>query len=141
MIYMGEDIHSLNRQDFVRQIIAKMIKAGRAVPPEMAKILRGGPLEIAEVAPVEAYINHGRWVADCPFCPGAEIVWREDATFFCLSCFNEQADFRCVPIAFPLNAGEIENILERRPVAATRNWLPHETAKALRDENRREGVN
>ena len=26
---------------------------------------------------VKAYINHGRWIADCPNCGGAEVAQKE----------------------------------------------------------------
>lgn len=140
MIQTGADIHSLNYQDFIRNLLAVMVRAGRVIPPEMIQILQGKPLEMSEMDPVLAYINHGRWIVDCPFCSGAELIFQDTVAFLCLSCFNQAVHFKSLPIAFPLNVIEIEGILEKRPMPSTRNWLPDETAKMLKDENKKMGV-
>lgn len=136
MIQTGNNIHNMNHQDFIRNILALMIKAGRAIPSQMIQVLQGKPLEMAEIAPVLAYINHGRWVADCPFCPGAELIFQDDPTFLCLSCFNQEANFKSLSIAFPLNTNKIEAILEGRPIIGGRNWEPPKTLNALIEENK-----
>lgn len=140
MIQTGTAIHQLNHQDFIRNVLAIMVKTGKIIPPRMILVMQGMQLEMAEAEPVIAYINHGRWVGDCPFCPGAELIFQDTIAFLCLSCFNEEANFKLLPIAFPLNTTEIEGILEKRPMPSTRNWLPDETARMLKDENKIMGV-
>lgn len=81
-----------------------------------------------------AYVNHGRWVADCPrpggLCLSAEwldnpaepLRWR----FQCTNC-GYGAD-----IAWPREAAGIEEVLGKRPVPQTRNWFPHDHPRAIR---------
>lgn len=97
---------------------------------------------------VPAYVNYGRWVADCPFCPGAEQVYGElqhkdripypygivDSTLHC------GYTGKTAPVVFPAHAPQIISILRRRPRARNRNWYPHESVQDLIDENRAHGV-
>lgn len=83
---------------------------------------------------VDAYVNHGRWVGDCPFCPSASMVSPDDPRFFCAECANAAVGGQYVPVAFPADVERIENELVQRPVAANRNWQPGETATDLAAE-------
>lgn len=88
---------------------------------------------------VAARLEHGRWLADCPYCGGAELVSRRQGEFFCLSCGMAENGGQAMRAVFPAAREEIEGILApRRPL--NRNWLPGETVRALRAENRRYGV-
>jgi hypothetical protein len=56
---------------------------------------------------VEAFVDHGRWLAQCPICNGAEYVDAETPIFFCCSCGN--GDVRSArPVKFPSNREEVE---------------------------------
>lgn len=96
-----------------------------------------------------AYINHGRWIADCPrpYCANAEKLDTRQAMFHCSNC-QLQAE-----VEWPPNADELWSVLARRPVPQTRNWFPASHDLALRsgtphgqtvielvDENRQHGV-
>ena len=87
---------------------------------------------------VIAFVNHGRWVADCtnPQCVGAELVDYGDPVFFCLSCGNTHVESRFQRVAFPPPPAiqEIESLLEERPTL-NQNWLPHEDMARLTAEN------
>lgn len=80
-----------------------------------------------------AYVNHGRWIADCPreWCNNAERVDHErlaamGGQFRCTECLFE------APVAFPPHRDEIDAILALRPVPATRNWFPADHSLATR---------
>ena len=69
---------------------------------------------------VRAYVNHGRWVADCvrEFCNNAMRLEPRQAAYRCSNCGLDAA------IEWPADADEIWRVLERRPVPQTRNWFP-----------------
>lgn len=77
---------------------------------------------------VLAYVNHGRWVADCsrPACAGAESLSPRQAGFHCSNC--QQLD----DVTWPPNAADIWDVLQERPVPQTRNWFPDGHPLALR---------
>ena len=82
-----------------------------------------------------AYVNHGRWVADCsvPHCPEAHQVKPGDG-FLCRNCGGED-----IPV-FPEFRSEIDQLLAMRPVPETRNWWPGETVSDLIAENQAHGL-
>lgn len=89
---------------------------------------------------IQAYVNHGRWVADCPFCSGAMLVSWRDPLFWCVKCrmvANNDWPMACV---FPLNRADIEQTLLMRPNPVNRNWRPDETIDQLVRENRDHAV-
>jgi hypothetical protein len=69
---------------------------------------------------IEARIDGGRWLCDCPFCGGAEMVSRKGATFFCLSCGMAENGGQAQRVAFPENREAIEMLLEPLPAPAQR---------------------
>ncbi len=81
---------------------------------------------------VEAYMNHGRWVADCPgpCYEGAVTV----PGFACDECRELGHHVFVVPL-LPLDATEIEEAMCLRPEARTRNWRS-ETVEELHRETR-----
>jgi hypothetical protein len=91
---------------------------------------------------VQARVNHGRWLADCPtpHCRNACYVDPADPRFLCVECVNPLAEGRWLPVEFPDDRDEIEAALLARPVPATRNWTPGETVEQLRAENAEEGI-
>lgn len=76
-------------------------------------------------ATARAYINHGRWVADCPrdLCTYAFELAPEQATYVCRTRQGKGCGMEA-PIEWPPNADEIWAELERRPVESVRNWFP-----------------
>jgi hypothetical protein len=83
---------------------------------------------------VKAEINHGRLIAKCPFCSGAELVDKNDKRFYCLSCFNKSVKGNWLTIELPANLEEIESALEQRP-EANQNWQPGEEISQLESDN------
>lgn len=98
-----------------------------------------------------AYVNFGRWIADCPMgCGNATGLNPGQATFLCATpggCGHVGS------IEWPSNADEIWEVLLERPAPRTRNWFPssHElalragqphgqTIEELREEARENGV-
>ena len=86
----------------------------------------------------QAYVNHGRWVMDCPtpYCNEAHHA-RPLELVTCGGCT------RAYTPVFPADAALIDAALSRRVVVETRNWLPGETVQQLESENaehRSEGV-
>lgn len=77
---------------------------------------------------VKAYINHGRWVTDCPQCNSAELTPPGMPRMICRECgFSER-------LQFPKNLDEIQTILQQRPLL-NQNWKSGETIADLRIEN------
>jgi hypothetical protein len=92
---------------------------------------RGDPL------PVE--VNHGRWIASCPYCRGA-LLMDESEPFFCPDCLMVANGGYARPVLWPENVAEIEAALLARPNPANRNWTMVETVDALRAENLAHGL-
>jgi|TARA_Y100000310_G_scaffold327860_1_gene394861 hypothetical protein len=82
--------------------------------------------------PMEAYVNHGRWIVKCE-CHGAEKVW-EEGLVMCLSCLNASHSHKYRLVKFPPQRNEIEVVLEKRRLP-NRNWLPGETVEFLKEDN------
>lgn len=82
-----------------------------------------------------AYVNHGRWVADCPseYCNGAVGVTPGHA-FLCGSCLNIEVGCRYRLVEWPQERGGIEEALAARPTPEVANWRPGETVRELREE-------
>ena len=96
--------------------------------------------KVSGAAVAHAEINHGRWIAHCPFCPGgAEFVGPEnDGLFFCCHCRNRKAGGDLIRVEAPpkKEQRDAERLLLDRPDDKTRNWKPKaETVADLRLEN------
>ena len=92
---------------------------------------------IDEISTVlRAYVNHGRWVADCPACNGGVLGPnpQDGGTAPCLDCGH------LYTIAYPQEWRAIQALLVRRPRMENRNWRPGETCALLRAENLEHGV-
>lgn len=94
---------------------------------------------------IVAYVNHGRWIAECPDCAGAQLVSELERRFWCLNCGNAAVNFAWRHVRMPQKRTAIEAELVIRPAARseraiTRNWLPGETVEDLQRENVEHGV-
>lgn len=85
-----------------------------------------------ETHPVYAYVNHGRWVANCHCLGGAELV-TEGEEFLCGNCGSVR------PVVWPADIEQIEAALARRPTV-NQNWQPGETVQLLAAENLVRGI-
>ena len=96
---------------------------------------------------IEAKINQGRWIVECPNtgCGGALCISSRQPYFICLECASPENGGRWYRIHFPPQKKVIEGILLKRPardpwLASNRNWAPSETVAELRAENRARGL-
>lgn len=100
--------------------------------------LRLSPVPLAaEVDPeatVPAYVNHGRWVVDCPDCRNAQLACRTDRRFMCNECGNIAIGRLWRPVEWPDDAERIAGLLENRP-RQYQNWNPAEGLEQLAIEN------
>lgn len=81
--------------------------------------------------PVSAFVDYGRWVAQCE-CNGAEIVDPDVPEFFCFSCGNESNGGRLRPVIFPNEIKEIEKQLLSVKDTAFRYWKADESMDKLK---------
>lgn len=89
------------------------------------------PIVAHDGAEVVPYINHSRWVADCP-CGGAMHCWDRNPYGCCLDC-GVLHKVRWQP---PAKRAEVTRLLAGRPVQH-RNWDAHkgETVEELKIQN------
>jgi hypothetical protein len=116
----------------------QMRKLARRFAGELARRNKPGQLIIWRSTCVRAYVYRGRWVGDCPVegCKNAEYLtveplyanryskesrWDRKDYFI---CSNRQCGTVTQSIVFPHDADDIENVLNLRPLAMTRNWYP-----------------
>ena len=117
-------------QSVIEQFIRKVARKRRIAPPA----------GIAKSPTLDASVNHGRWLVDCPTCASAMDVDPEFLYFFCLDC-ESVAYGRCwVPVKMPKNREAIEELLMVRAERRNQNWRPSETPADLKRENRAHGA-
>lgn len=100
--------------------------------PLFWRIAAGRELTRSETT-LDAYISHGRWVADCS-CSGGIVASPELDEAACTDCGT------VFPIRFPEARPEIEKVLLARAEDKNRNWRPGETIGQLQAENAEHGV-
>jgi hypothetical protein len=112
-----------------------------------------------------AYVNHGRWVVECPSptCRSAELVAPGGSKKLRCMCPDQVVCAHPKPVAvtvnrsakdgtvkrfvcgqrieplFPPDHDEIEEVLGMRPTMEARNWYPGETVPMLVAENLEHG--
>jgi hypothetical protein len=107
--------------------------------------------------PVQAFVDFGRWVAQCDLCGSAIAVDPDVRVFFCMRCGNNNTGM-ARPVIFPAEWEQVEDILMERPVlddphsrnrvekarnsrpiidGLVRNWHPVISIEELRGENER----
>ena len=119
--------HWLLAQGSVKLRMIQMgISGGQVGPPDAPD---------TNAKPATAYVNHGRWVADCPtpHCAGAIVLYRD--TFLCGNCLNVECGYRYRMVLWPAEKGVVEETLSKRFLPETANWRPGETMQQLRSEN------
>lgn len=100
---------------------------------------------------LQAKIDWGRLLVDCPDCNSAEMVTPSEPVFFCRTCENIRFAGKAIPVEFPSNLAEIEQALLKRPAAEDslswvpliagflRNWKPGQTMDDLLVQNKARG--
>lgn len=67
----------------------------------------------------QAYVNFGRWVAECPWeCGSAKQLEPHEQVFRCTECLMIS------PLDWPYNADDIWEALAERRAPRNRNWFP-----------------
>lgn len=77
----------------------------------------------AGTSTVSARIDAGRWVADCPYCAGSEVVSKTTRIFFCLSCGMADDNGRWRSVVFPGDIAAVEATVAGLP-PKLRHWTP-----------------
>ncbi len=93
------------------------------------------PVTIADAPTVTAFVNEGRWIVRCPFCPSASLACQTDPRFLCVECGNTGVGGKWVTVVWPDDRDQIEAVLDRRRKDTTRNWFPHESVADLTRDN------
>lgn len=83
---------------------------------------------------IPAYVNHARWVVDCPDCRNAQLACKTDPRFLCDNCGNVAVGKLWRTVVWPANVVGIENMLQGRPFE-NQNWNPGDTGPQLGIEN------
>ena len=86
--------------------------------------------------PLAAYVNHNRWLVDCPCGSGAAVDVEADPPV--ARCYEDGVVH--TQVTLPPDRAAIDAALLRRPLAATRHWHPGETVAELHAENAAHGV-
>lgn len=136
MIYTSIHYHEDQNQDsFIQMLHTFYILGQHKGPPP----LPGHPDDLPTV---DAEVNYGRWLVECPDgCKNALMVSRMTPLFICGYCASDW--YR---VAFPDDREEIEELLMARPVdrqgrgIENRSWLLRETVADLRTENLTHGI-
>ena len=82
--------------------------------------------------PLDARIEHARWIVDCPNCGNAEFAF-EDKLFACSTCKNSDINGQIRKVKMPNERKKIEDILSKRKII-NRHWT-NETVEKLQSEN------
>ncbi len=83
---------------------------------------------------MDAYINWGRWVADCEACANATELEKGQDRWVCGRCGTEQT------VTWPVDVYGIHEVLLARVAPENRNWRYPETVGDLQDENTEHGI-
>ena len=101
---------------------------------------------------VEAVVNYGRWLVECPTGDGHAVYASPgDLWYLCTICGNSTNNGKPYRVVFPSDRAAIENVLMFRPVdrrhpvsqpweSKARNWTPAESLQDLKDENIANGL-
>lgn len=128
LLYINTPAEARQRWEHVRTLMNESrVRMGHPLAPPLRKDRRS----------VAAYVNHDRWVADCPACGGGMEAWPENPE---VACIHDGLIFGATfPHANTVRAAK--EALDRRPFMENRNWYPdRETPADLRAENRKHGV-
>lgn len=92
-------------------------------------------VKTAKEPALQVYLNHGRWVVDCPDCNGAQLACEDDPRFMCNECANAAAGGLWRAIEWPANRDGIEKAVGVRKLA-NQNWAPGQKVQDLEAETR-----
>lgn len=90
-----------------------------------------GKTPVPDERSLAAYVNHGRWVADCPECAGGIACSPDNPEACCLDCGHTYA----VSFPKPKDVARAEAALAGRGARRNQNWHPDaESVKRLEAE-------
>jgi hypothetical protein len=95
--------HPASADDMRTLVVARARQVGRSVT--------------VDARTLQAYVNAGIWVADCPHCNSGIAIHPEWSFASCLGCLRTFAD-----IAIPTDWKDIEAVLVERP-QQNQHWL------------------
>ena len=138
MSYISGSLRSVDTGDTYFNEISKENISGRKLAVKFLQ--RDGILNlpIYDGNPLEARIEHARFIVDCPNCNSAEYAF-EDNLFFCSQCLNSDIEGKSRKVKMPKDRKQIEGILGKRLIK-NRHWFPAETIEDLENENLKMGV-
>jgi hypothetical protein len=131
-IVTGEDTNFRNHDGYYRIVILPQAdKVGFTVPPKAM---------VSDAGLLQAFVNDGRWIVQCPDCNGAQPAFDGELLYMCHGCWNISTQHKWRRVTFPPDRVDIEGALEIRPLSQNRWWKPPETLQDLRDENSGHGL-
>lgn len=102
------------------------------------------PRELAPGPAVQAWVNQGRWLVECPWCRSAQLAALTDPRMLCTTseCMCAPVDGAMLPVQLPElpELLRIEAALLLRPDPATRGWRAGESVADLLTQARAKGV-
>lgn len=104
-------------------------------PVEEVLAAKTGPHSTA----VHALANHGRWIAECPDCHGAQLTAPDDPRFMCVECGNASVGGLWRPVVWPKDHAAISDMLDARPKHLA-NTTHGQTVADIRKENKQIGA-
>lgn len=85
-------------------------------------------IRITHTEVIQARVNHGRWVVDCPECPSAQMGDPADPRFLCAEC---AAGWCKVVYPSAEFIEQLEELFRIVPQQRNMNWVPGETLDEL----------
>lgn len=122
--------------DMYTSRLSRPVEVGGFWPHQFPPPRKGVALDLA----VDAFVNEGRWIVQCPWCGGAQLVSPETFSVLCVECANNGIGGMSVPVRWPDEAPAIEAALVQRPAPRHMNWRPGETVDDLLAENEQRGL-
>ena len=122
-IYDGDDkAREMGYPDF-ESFVTLFPQKRRGLVPSRLKAWNG---KTVDTPSVQAHISGGRWMVQCP-CGAYSYVCRRKPIHWCMVCGNDGIG-AAVPVIFPDDADEIEQILLQRPVQVGYSDQPTQAA-------------
>lgn len=116
--------------DYHKQVAVKAARRG----------VLGLTMDVDDAAVVHAYVNHNRWIVDCPDCRAAVYIWLDAPAMLCSECWNASIGGKYRRVILPKDVAGIAAALMERPLPQNRNWRPGETVAMLRADNQQHGL-
>jgi len=138
-MYVAGSKRSVDSGETYFREVSGINKAGSKIAKKYLDRARLSNIPKAVEAPLNARIDHARWIVDCPNCNSAEYAFDNDL-FWCSECNNSDVTrVRMVRIPQGPRRELIEQLLSIRKIK-NRNWNSSESIQDLEEENKLDGV-